>query len=52
MAGLGHELSDASARAFLQRLRNFVAEKKQTPSSADLLDLLGACADAKDRCDG
>lgn len=52
MAGLGHELSDASARAFLQRLRDFVAEKKQTPSSADLLDLLGPCADAKDRCDG
>jgi homocitrate synthase NifV len=40
MAGLGHDLSDTSARAFLQRLRSFVVEKKQAPSTADLLALL------------
>ena len=42
MAGLGHALSDTSARAFLQRLRSFVAEKKHSPSAADLLKLLGS----------
>ncbi len=42
MAGLGHELSDTSARTFLQRLRSFVAEKKHSPSAADLLKLLGS----------
>ncbi|MCM8611870.1 MAG: homocitrate synthase [Candidatus Accumulibacter sp.] len=40
MAGLGHDLSDTSARALLQRLRSFVAERKQAPSAADLLALL------------
>ncbi len=40
MAGLGHELSDSSARALLQQLRVFVSEKKRPPSRADLLKLL------------
>ncbi|MEF8700685.1 MAG: homocitrate synthase [Candidatus Accumulibacter sp. UW26] len=40
MAGLGHHLSDLSARAFLQRLRLFVARRKHPPSEADLLTLL------------
>lgn len=40
MAGLGHSLSEASARALLQRLRRFVAENKHPPSDADLLALL------------
>lgn len=40
MSSLGHALSDAAARAFLQRLRGFMTHHKQVPSEADLLKLL------------
>lgn len=41
-AGLGVPVDEAAARRVLARVRAFVADRKQPPEEADLLDFLDA----------